>query len=197
MRSDWHLPICSGSERIRLNGRKAHSTQKPEALLYRVILSSSNPGDVILDPFFGSGTTGAVAQRLSRNWIGIERDAQYIQLALQRIEAVRPEAADELPAGSGSRKRREPRVAFGSVVENGLLHAGALLFFRGKRDYPARVNQDGSLVYQGVQGSIHRIASSLVGGSPCNGWDLWYYETAEGELHPIDELRQVIRDGKL
>ena len=139
MRSDWHLPICSGSERIRgENGEKAHSTQKPEALLYRVILSSSNPGDVVLDPFFGSGTTGAVAKRLHRRWIGIERDAGYIQVAQARIDAITPQPLDADVFDVRDKKRLRPRIAFATLLEQGLLQPGQTLWFRQDRKHAAR-----------------------------------------------------------
>ena len=193
MRSDWLFPICSGPERLKdSSGRKAHPTQKPEALLHRILMACSNPGDTILDPFFGTGTTGAVAKRLGRNWIGIERDAGYADDAKARIDGVVPLAGDAiapLPA-----KRSEPRVPFGTIVELGMLAPGARLFDeRGRHE--AEVNADGTLALsdqQGLRGSIHRLGAEVQGKSACNGWTFWHFEV-EGELKPIDALRQQAR----
>lgn len=193
MRSDWLFPICSGPERLKdSSGRKAHPTQKPEALLHRIIMACSNPGDVILDPFFGTGTTGAVAKRLGRKWVGIERDAGYAADAKARIDRVvpaDPDAIAPLPA-----KRTEPRVPFGTIVELGMLEPGARLFDERGR-YEAEVRADGTLALsdqQGVRGSIHRLGAEVQGKSACNGWTFWHFE-AEGELRPIDALRQQAR----
>lgn len=194
MRSDWVLPLCTGSERIKVDGKKAHSTQKPEALLYRVILSSSNPGDVVLDPFFGSGTTGAVAKKLYRHWIGIELEESYIEIAQKRIGQVIPEMFADQIFDVRDQKRLLPRVAFGSLLENGLLKPGQALYFRRDRSKEARVKPDGKLVIDGFEGSIHQAGKHLMGGSPCNGWDHWYYENEDGQLLPIDVLRQVLRE---
>jgi modification methylase len=196
MRSDWHLPICSGNERIRTpEGDKAHSTQKPEALLYRVILASSQPGDVVLDPFFGSGTTGAVAKKLHRRWIGIEREPAYIQVAQQRIDAITPAPYDADVFDVRDQKRLQARLSFGSLLEHGLLLPGQTVYFRQSLDQPAQVKPDGHLrLAGGFEGSIHQAGKHLMNGSPCNGWDHWYFEAADGSLHPVDELRQVVRD---
>jgi modification methylase len=190
MRSDWHLPICAGSERLRNeSGEKSHSTQKPEALLHRVILSSTNPGDVVLDPFFGSGTTGAVAKRLGRRFIGIERDPDYIRVARRRIEAVLP-AEDDAIAVTRS-KKSEPRIPFGTLVERGLLKPGAILTGLGGR-HRAKVRADGSLVCADATGSIHRIAAHVQGLDACNGWTFWHFDY-RGTQVPIDLLRQQVR----
>jgi modification methylase len=190
MRSDWHLPICAGSERLRdESGTKSHSTQKPEALLHRVILSSTNPGDVVLDPFFGSGTTGAVAKRLGRRFIGIERDPDYIRVARRRIEAVLP-AEDDAVAVTRS-KKSEPRIPFGTLVERGLLKPGAILTGLGGR-HRAKVRADGSLVCADATGSIHRIAAHVQGLDACNGWTFWHFDY-RGTQVPIDLLRQQVR----
>ena len=194
MRSDWLLPICSGSERLKVNGKKAHSTQKPEALLYRVILSSSNPSDLVLDPFFGSGTTGVVAKKLHRNWIGIELDPQYIEISRKRIDLTVPEMFDLQIFDVRDKKRLEPRIPFGSLLENGLLKPGQILFFRSDRLLSAHVKPDGNLLINGFEGSIHEAGRHLMGGSPCNGWDHWYYEDEHGGLQSIDTLRQVLRN---
>jgi len=194
MRSDWILPICSGAERIRVDGKKAHPTQKPEALLYRVLLSSSNPGDVILDPFLGSGTTAVVAKKLHRHWIGIELESQYIEIAQARIDRVAPEAfVDQVFQGSEAR-RLAPRVEFARLLESGLLSPGQRLFFRKSRWLSAYVKPEGKLLLEdGFEGSIHEAARHLMRGSPCNGWQHWYFEDQDGQLQPIDVLRQTYR----
>ena len=192
MRSDWLIPICAGDERIRIEGRKAHSTQKPEALLYRVVLASSDPGDVVLDPFFGTGTTGAVAKRLHRNWIGIEQNKDYEEIAQTRLDALQAEPFDDTLFDVGDRRRREPRVPFSTLVENGFIKPGQTLYFKGDRSLSARVRPDGKLILDGFEGSIHQAGKHLLKGSPCNGWLLWHYET-EGDLRPIDQLRQAFR----
>jgi len=189
MRSDWVLPICSGSERIKINGKKAHSTQKPEAILYRVITSSSNPGDIVLDPFFGSGTTGAVAKKLHRHWIGIEKDENYIKIAKERIDSVVPDLFGDQFFEVQDNKRLEPRIPFGNLLEVGLLKPGQQLYFQKDRRQAAQIKPDGKLVFDGFEGSIHQAGSFLMGGSPCNGWVHWFYESDDQELRPIDDLR--------
>lgn len=191
MTNVWQLPICSGAERIRVDGKKAHSTQKPEALLYRVILASSNPGDVVLDPFFGSGTTGAVARRLKRHFIGIEREAAYVAVARQRIAGIGPDSEEPAVLNTPSR-RRLPRVPFGVLVGSGYLRIGQTLYSRERR-HQARIHADSALVSNGNRGSIHKVASLLLDQQGANGWDFWYYEDDSGELHSIDELRQRYR----
>jgi site-specific DNA-methyltransferase (adenine-specific) len=193
MRSDWLLPICSGAERIKDNGKKAHSTQKPEALLYRVILASSNPGDIVLDPFFGSGTTGAVAKKLHRNWLGIEKETQYIKIAQKRIDEIAPMLFSDEVFDVRDRKRLQPKVPFAALLENGLLIPGQSLYFRRDRKKSAKIKPDGHLLLaDGFEGSIHEAGRHLMKGSPCNGWDHWYFEAEDGELKSIDELRQII-----
>lgn len=185
-RSDWLFPICSGKERLKQkDGNKTHPTQKPEALLHRIILGTTNVGDVILDPFFGTGTTGAVAKRLGRNWIGIERDEKYAEAARKRITAVRPLKSTALETQRS--KRAEPRVPFGTIVELGMLKPGVNLF-DPRRKIKAEVKADGTLVCGESQGSIHRIGAEVQGKSACNGWTFWHYERA-GQLQPIDNLR--------
>jgi len=192
MRSDWHLPICSGRERLKLNGQKAHPTQKPEALMYRVILSSSNTGDLILDPFFGTGTTGVVAKRLQRHYIGIERSPVYVELARQRLAAVTQLDFDPAVFSTLSR-RREARIPFGTLLEYGLLEPGQTLYFEGRNEMTARVLSDGTIQCRGEKGSIHQIGRSLRQG-PCNGWEAWFFrDEPSGRLESIDALRQVIR----
>jgi modification methylase len=189
MRSDWRIPLCSGKERLKVNGAKAHSTQKPEALLYRVILSSSDPGDVVLDPFFGTGTTGVVARRLHRRWIGIEREPFYVALAKQRIAAEQPgEYRQEVYRFD--RRREQRRMPLGSLLEQGLLKPGQSLYLDGRQELEAVVLANGQLRCNGVSGSIHQVARALL-GEPCNGWDRWWvHETRSGELVVLDRLRQ-------
>jgi len=194
MRSDWEFPICGGQERLKKDGVKVHPTQKPEALLYRILLACSKPGDVILDPFFGTGTTGAVAQRLGRRWIGIEREPDNIEIARRRIAQVEPPDGDPAVYALRERRRSEPRLPFGRLLEHGLLRPGEALFFRGDLARPAVVRADGRLIVGDFVGSIHQAARHLAGG-PCNGWDHWHYRTEQGDLRPIDALRQALRGG--
>jgi modification methylase len=195
MRSDWEweFSLCKGNERLKVNGEKAHSTQKPEELLYRVILATTNPGDLVLDPFFGTGTTGAVAKRLYRKWIGIEREAKYVEIAQKRIEKVIPEPFDPTAFDVRDKKRLAPRVAFVRLLEAGLLFPGQTLYFQGASEVTARIKPDGKLLCNGWEGSIHQIARKLVGGSPCNGWDTWFFQDEGGVLKPIEDLRQLYR----
>ena len=189
MRSDWVLPVCNGRERIKINGSKAHTTQKPEALLYRVILSSSNPGDLVLDPFFGSGTTGAVAKKLNRHWIGIERDETYVRIAQERIDAILVPQYDPY-VFDVVHGRRDKRVPFGSLLELGLLLPGQQLYFQMDEGKAAVILADGHIRYQGIHGSIHHVGRQLL-NSPCNGWDHWYFrEAGSGDLVLIDRLRE-------
>jgi len=191
MRSDWLLPICTGAERLKdAQGRKAHPTQKPETLLARVILSASNAGDLVLDPFFGSGTTGAVAKRLRRDFVGLERDPIYAKTATARIAAVEPLPEDTVSAAPS--RRAEPRIAFASLVEAGLLAPGATLTDAKKR-HTALVRADGTLSLSGFVGSIHKTGALAQGLPACNGWTFWHYETVDG-LAPIDDLRAQIRE---
>ncbi|WP_298286339.1 site-specific DNA-methyltransferase [Novosphingobium sp.] len=187
MRSDWVLPICSGPERLRRNGTKAHPTQKPEALLYRVMLATTNKGDVVLDPFFGTGTTGAVAKRLGRDWIGCEREDDYIEVALERIELALP--LDESSLVTMQSKRSAPKVAFGALVESGYLTPGTRLTAKKGR-FAAVVRADGSLQSNAEIGSIHSLGAKLQGAPSCNGWTFWHVEH-DGEVKPIDALRQL------
>jgi modification methylase len=190
MRSDWLFPICSGPERLKDGaGRKAHPTQKPEALLSRILLASSNPGDLVLDPFFGTGTTGAVAKRLGRRWLGIEREPTYAAAALGRITKVQrlPPSALE----TAKSKRAEPRIPFGTIIELGILEPGITLTDERGR-LRAEVRADGTLALAGRQGSIHRLGAQVQGKTACNGWTFWHYETA-GVRKPIDVLRDKAR----
>jgi modification methylase len=192
MRSDWYIPLCTGKERLRVNGEKAHATQKPEALLTRILLATTKLGDVVLDPFLGTGTTAAVAKRLGRRWIGIERDPQYAVLAERRITEVVP-YPPELIMGYGDRRDRMPRVPLGALVENGLLSPGTTLYFQRRHDATAQVLVNGHLRYKdGTVGSIHQVAR-YIAGAPCNGWEHWYYQDAKtGALLPIDCLRKAL-----
>jgi modification methylase len=193
MRSDWYLPVCNGRERLRVNGERAHAAQKPEALLYRVILATSNPGDVVLDPFFGTGTTGVVAQKLRRRWIGIEKDPGYARLARERIAAL-PPGATGAEIYQTLNPRRAPRLPFGALLEAGLLRPGQVLYFGADGAASARVLADGRLEHGGRRGSIHQVAR-LVQPGPGNGWQQWFYEDEEtGQRYSIDRLRQVLRD---
>jgi modification methylase len=187
MRSDWSFPICGGPERLKRNGTKAHPTQKPEALLYRILLACSKPGDVILDPFFGTGTTGAVAKRLGRHWIGIEREDDYIDVAQERIDAALP--LDESMLKTMQADTSAPRVAFGTLVETGYLRPGTKVY-DVKRRWSAEVRTDGSLICDVASGSIHKVGATLQKAPSCNGWTFWHFEEG-GELKPIDALRQT------
>ena len=203
MRSDWVLPICSGGERLKQDGRKAHPTQKPEALLYRLLLATTQPGDVVLDPFFGTGTTGAVAKRLGRQWIGCERESSYRDIAYERVKNELP--LDESALTTVQSRQSMPRVAFGTLVETGLIAPGTKVFDK-KRRWVAIVRADGSLVCAGEgreagrnagkTGSIHRLGAELQGAPSCNGWTFWHYETSgpEGmEVQPVDAARALYR----
>ncbi len=189
MRSDWLLPICSGGERLKDNGVKAHATQKPEALLYRVLLASTNPSDVVLDPFFGTGTTGAVAKRLGRRFIGLEREKKYVALAEKRLAQTVPGDVEGLEVTKS--KAAEPRIPFGWVVERGLLTPGDLLYDTRRR-HSAKVRADGTLVSADTMGSIHKVGAHVQGAPACNGWTFWHFDV-EGSLKPIDLLRQKLR----
>ena len=190
VRSDWFLPICTGAERLKdSSGRKVHPTQKPEALLSRILLAASNKGDVVLDPFFGSGTTGAVAKKLGRSFIGIERDASYVSAARARIAGVEP-----LPPGAVAAvadKRSEPRIPFAAIVEAGLLRAGEILVDERKR-HAAMVRADGTVSIGAITGSIHKIGALAQGLPACNGWTFWHF-FREGRYQPIDALRSLAR----
>ncbi|WP_281070687.1 site-specific DNA-methyltransferase [Oceaniglobus trochenteri] len=189
MRSDWVLPICTGHERLKnADGDKAHPTQKPESLLHRVILGTTNPGDVVLDPFFGTGTTGAVAKMLGREYIGLEREAAYRKVAEERLSRVRKFDKEALNVTTS--KRAEPRVPFGQLVERGMLRPGEML--TNNRGQMAKVRADGTLIADDVRGSIHQVGAALEGAPSCNGWTYWNFKR-DGKIVPIDLLRQQIR----
>ena len=187
MRSDWVIPICNGNERLKKDGHKVHPTQKPEALLYRVMLATTEQGDVVLDPFFGTGTTGAVAKRLGRDWIGCEREGGYRDAALERIDMALP--LDESALTTMQSRKDAPRVAFGSVVEAGLIPPGTMVFDK-KRRWTATVRADGSLESGAETGSIHGVGKVLQGAPSCNGWTFWHMEH-EGADKPLDTMRQL------
>ena len=190
MRSDWLIPICTGDERLKdKQGKKVHPTQKPENLLSRVIMSSSNLGDIVLDPFFGTGTTGAVAKKLGRNFIGLEKESVYIKAAEKRIRAI--DHPEEISLATTISKKAQKRVPFGSLVENGLIKPGSVL--RGPRNlkskkFMATVRADGSLLINGDSGSIHQMSAKVQGKESSNGWTFWHLEK-EGKLELIDDLR--------
>jgi modification methylase len=190
MRSDWTLALCTGAERLKNPaGDKLHPTQKPEALLQRVLLSSSNAGDVVLDPFFGTGTTGVVAKQLGRIFIGIEREEDYAEAAQIRIDATERLSAEALKVTTA--KRAEPRIPFGSLLERGLVKAGETLYDPARR-VAARVRADGSIACRDASGSIHKIGAHVQGAEACNGWTFWHVMKG-ANLIPIDVLRQQLR----
>ena len=189
MRSDWILPICSGKERLKKDGKKIHSTQKPEALLHRIILATTNKGDSIFDPFLGTGTTAVVAKKLGRKYFGVEKDKKYFQAAKQRINEtleIKDDYLDILP-----NNKSKPRVPFGSLIEMGLIKPGTTLFDEKKR-YNAKIMIDGRLKCQKAEGSIHKVAAKIIGAESCNGWTYWHYISGN-DLKPIDNLREKLR----
>ena len=189
MRSNWNLPICNGAERLKKNGKKVHSTQKPEALLHRVLLASSNKGDMILDPFLGSGTTATVAKKLGRNYCGIEKEKNYFKAAEQRLKNTKPIEDDFLDTLKNNKSK--PRIPFGSLVELGVIKPGTQIYDQ-KKKINAKIMVDGSIKYQQSEGSIHKIAAKILGAESCNGWTFWHYQSGN-TLKPIDELRQRLR----
>jgi modification methylase len=190
MRSDWLIPLCTGEERLKDgDGRKLHPTQKPEALLHRVLIASSKPGDLVLDPFFGTGTTGAVAKRLGRDYLGIEADPGYAATAERRLDRVR--RADGAGLATTPERNEEARIPFGWLVERGLLAPGELLYAPGRR-HVAKVRADGTVACAEASGSIHKIGAHVQGAPACNGWTFWHIDV-EGRLVPIDILRQKLR----
>ena len=190
MRSDWTLPLCTGAERLKNSeGSKLHPTQKPEALLHRILLATTNAGDVILDPFFGTGTTGAAARQLGRHFIGIEREQKYVAAALERIDSVEPLSQEALKATVG--KRAEPRIPFGILIERGLVKAGEKLYDHTQR-IAANVRVDGSIASKNESGSIHKVGAHVQGAEACNGWTYWHIRRGTN-LVPIDLLRQQVR----
>lgn len=191
MQNVWHIPLCTGPERIKIDGKKAHSTQKPEGLLYRVIMSASDIGDVVLDPFFGSGTTGAVAKKLNRQYIGIEMEPAYIQVATDRLKSIPEQLFSDTELSTKS-KRLEPRVAFGELISSGYIGIGQKLVSRD-RSIEATVKADSQLVCGDQTGSIHRIAAVVQNKTAANGWDYWYVQSDDHGLVSIDVLRERYR----
>ena len=189
MRSTWNLPICNGKERLKKNGKKVHSTQKPESLIHRIILASSNKNDFILDPFLGSGTTAVVSKKLGRNYFGIEKEKYYFDAAKKRLEntnIIKDEYLDTL-----QNNRTKPRIPFGSLVEMGLIKPGTEIYDQ-KKKVNAKIMVDGSIKYQQSEGSIHKVAAKIIGAESCNGWTFWHYKSGNS-LKPIDDLRQRLR----
>ncbi len=188
MRSDWILPICNGSERIKKDGKKVHSTQKPESLLHRVLLASTNKGDFVFDPFLGTGTTAIVAKKIGRNYFGIEKEKKYFKAAKQRLEKtikIEDHYLDTIKNG-----KSKPRIPFGSLVELGMVKPGMNIFDQ-KKKINAKIMADGSIKYNNSEGSIHKIAAKIIGAESCNGWTYWHYNS-NGNMVPIDNLRQKL-----
>ena len=191
MRNDWHIPLCTGFERLKTaGGKKAHPTQKPEALLHRCLVATTNPGDVVLDPFFGTGTTGAVAKKLGRHYIGLEREHDYIAHATRRLAGIEPGCG--ISTSVTPSKRAAPRIPFFRLLEHGLLEAGAELT-TARGDQVALVCADGSLHAPCARGSIHQVGKALTGAPSCNGWTFWHYRDGDA-LRPIDDLREMVRE---
>jgi site-specific DNA-methyltransferase (adenine-specific)/modification methylase len=186
MRSNWDLSICNGTERLKKNGKKVHSTQKPEALLHRILLATSNKNDLVLDPFLGSGTTATVAKKLGRNYYGIEKEKIYFKAAEQRLINTKVIEDDYLDTLKNNRSK--PRVPFGSLVELGLIKPGTTIF-DNKKKISAKIMADGSIKHAKTEGSIHKVAATILGAESCNGWTYWHYNL-DGTVVPIDYLRQ-------
>jgi len=189
MRSTWNLPICNGKERLKDNGKKVHSTQKPEGLLHRILLASSNKNDLVLDPFLGSGTTAVVSKKLGRFYFGIEKEKKYFEAANKRIKNTKPIEDNYLDTLQNNRSK--PRIPFGSLVEMGVIKPGTEIYDQQKK-INAKINVDGSIKYQKSEGSIHKVAAKILGAESCNGWTYWHYLSGN-TLKPIDELRQRLK----
>ena len=189
MRSDWTFPICNGKERLKKNGKKVHSTQKPEVLLHRIILATTKKGDAIFDPFLGTGTTAVVAKKLGRKYFGIEKNKKYFDAANERINNAKIIEDNYLDVVQNSKSK--PRVPFGSLIEMGIIKPGTMLFDQ-KKKYNAKIMIDGSLKHQQTEGSIHKVAAKILGAESCNGWTYWHYQSGNS-LKPIDELRNKLR----
>ena len=195
MRSDWTLPICNGSERIKRNGKKVHSAQKPESLLHRILLASTNKGDFVFDPFLGTGTTAVVAKKLGRNYFGVEKEKKYFQTSKQRLE--KTIKIEDHYLDTIKNNKSKPRVPFGSLVELGIVKPGMSVFDQ-KKKVNAKIMADGSIKYQNSEGSIHKVAAKIIGAESCNGWTYWHYNLG-GNMVPIDNLRQrlILKTGKI
>jgi site-specific DNA-methyltransferase (adenine-specific)/modification methylase len=186
MRSDWTLPICNGSERVKKNGKKVHSAQKPESLLLRILLASTNKNDFVFDPFLGTGTTAVVAKKLGRNYFGIEREKKYFNTAKQRLE--KTIKIEDHYLDTIKNNKSKPRIPFGSLVELGIVKPGMSIFDH-KKKVNAKIMADGSIKYKNSEGSIHKMAAKIIGTESCNGWTFWHYNN-NGSILPIDNLRQ-------
>jgi len=186
MRSDWFLPICNGKERLKKNGKKVHSTQKPESLLHRIILASTNKGDAIFDPFLGTGTTAVVAKKLGRKYFGIEKEKKYFEAANDRIKNT--QVIEESYLDTLENNKSKPRVPFGSLVELGMIKPGTNIFDQ-KKKINAKIMADGSIKHSTAEGSIHKVAAKILGTESCNGWTYWHCNI-NGSIKPIDNLRQ-------
>ena len=186
MRSDWTLPICNGSERIKKNGKKVHSTQKPESILRRVLLASTNKGDFVFDPFLGTGTTAVVAKKMGRNYFGIEKEKKYFKTAKQRLE--KTIKIEDHYLDTIKNNKSKPRIPFGSLIEMGILEPGTTLF-DSKKKYNAKIMADGSIKCKNSEGSIHKVAAGIMRTESYNGWTYWHYNL-DGAIVPIDHLRQ-------
>ena len=195
MRSDWTLPICNGSERIKRNGKKVHSAQKPESLLHRILLASTNKGDFVFDPFLGTGTTAVVAKKLGRNYFGVEKEKKYFKTSKQRLE--KTIKIEDHYLDTIKNNKSKPRVPFGSLVELGIVKPGMSVFDQ-KKKVNAKIMADGSIKYQNSEGSIHKVAAKIIGAESCNGWTYWHYNLG-GNMVPIDNLRQrlILKTGKI
>jgi len=189
MRSDWILPICNGKERLKKNGKKVHSTQKPESLLHRIILATTNKGDKIFDPFLGTGTSAVVAKKLGRKYFGIEKDKKYFEAAKLRVNNTKIIEDNFLDVVQNNKSK--PRVPFGSLIEMGIIKPGTILFDQ-KKKYYAKIMIDGSLKHEKTEGSIHKVAAKILGAESCNGWTYWHYQSGK-TLKPIDKLRDKLR----
>ncbi len=190
MRSNWELPICNGSERLKKNGKKVHSTQKPEALIHRILLATSNKNDLVLDPFLGSGTTAVVSKKLGRNYYGIEKEKTYFKASEKRIKKIIPIEDDYLDTLQNGRSK--PRIPFGSLVELGIIKPGTTIF-DNKQKISAKIMADGSIKHAQTEGSIHKVAASILGAESCNGWTFWHCKLGNSFV-PIDSLRQKFLD---
>jgi len=188
MRSDWTLPICNGSERIKKNGKKVHSTQKPESLLHRVLLASTNKGDFVFDPFIGTGTTAVVAKKMGRNYFGIEKEKKYFKTAQQRLD--KTIKIEDHYLDTIKNNKSKPRIPFGTLVEMGIIEPGMKIFDQ-KKKINAKIMADGSIKCNESEGSIHKVAAKIIGTESCNGWTYWHYNL-DGALIPIDNLRQKL-----
>ena len=188
MRSDWTLPICNGSERIKKNGKKIHSAQKPESLLHRILLASTNKGDFVFDPFLGTGTTAVVAKKLGRNYFGIEKENKYFKTAKQRLRKTLKIEDHYLDTIKNNKSK--PRIPFGSLVELGIVKPGMSIFDQ-KKKINAKIMADGSIKHHNSEGSIHKVAAKIIGADSCNGWTYWHYKIG-GNMIPIDNLRQKL-----